>query len=54
MNCPTSGFSALQYNELCDFTVSLLSEVCHDVIVEPPLQPLTGEAFQLMLKIAHI
>ena len=28
-----------------DFTAGLLREVCHDVTTEPPLQPLTGEAF---------
>ena len=25
-------------------TASWLPEVCHDVVVEPPLQPLTGKA----------
>ena len=30
-----------------DFTVSLLSEVCFNVSVEPQLQPLTGETFPL-------
>jgi len=28
---------------LRDFTAAVLTEVCSDVTVEPPLQPLTGE-----------
>ncbi len=32
-------------NEICDITASLLTEVCHNVATEPPLQPLTGELF---------
>ena len=47
MNCPTGGFPTIRHNELRDFTASLLSEVCHDVSVEPQLQPLTGETFPL-------
>ena len=49
MNCPTGGFPTIQYNKLCDFTASLLSEVCCDVSVGPQLQPLTGETFPLAL-----
>ena len=33
----------MRHNELRDLTASLLSEVCHDVGVEPLLQPLSGE-----------
>ena len=47
MNCPTGGFPTIQHNELCDFIASLLPEVCHNVCVKPPLQPLTGETFPL-------
>ena len=47
MNCPTGGFPTIRHNELRDFTASLLSEVCHNVSVEPQLQPLTGETFPL-------
>ena len=43
MNCSTGGFPALHHNELQNFTASILTEVCTDVRVEPPLQPLTGE-----------
>ena len=28
-----------------DLTASLLTEVCHEVSIEPDLQPLTGETF---------
>jgi len=31
---------------LRDFTASILTEVCDDVRVEPPLQPLTGETLR--------
>ena len=47
MNCPTGGFPTMRYNEFHDFIAFLLSEVCHNVCVEPPLQPLTGETFPL-------
>ena len=30
-----------------DLTVELMSEVCHDVSTEPPLQPLSGESLSL-------
>jgi len=29
--------------QICDVTANLLTEVCHDVIIEPDLQPLIGE-----------
>ena len=38
------GLTFIRHNELRDLTASWLHEVCHDVAVEPPLQPLTGEA----------
>jgi len=49
MNCPTSGFPTIQHIELHKFTASLLSEVCHNVSVEPQPQPLTGGTFPLTL-----
>ena len=33
-------------NEIRDITCSLLSEVCHDVTVEPTLQPLEGHTLR--------
>ena len=41
MNCPTGGYPTLRHNELRDFTAAILSEVCTDVCVEPPLQSLS-------------
>ena len=41
--CPRGGFPILRHNEIRDLTANLLTEVCHDVCVEPDLQPLTGE-----------
>ena len=37
------GFPTLCHNEIRDLTANLMSEVCHDVCVEPHLQPITGE-----------
>ena len=41
----TGGFPTIRHNELRDFTAEKLSEVCHNVCIEPHLQPLTGEKF---------
>ena len=46
MNCSSSGFPTLRHNELRDFTAAVLSEVCHDIAVEPVLQPLSGESLR--------
>ena len=43
LNCPTGGFPSICHNEICDLTANLMAEVCHDVCVEPSLQPLCGE-----------
>ena len=45
LSCPKGGFPSIRHNEIRDVTASLLSEVCHDVAVEPHLQPLEGETF---------
>ena len=34
----------VRHNEIRDITANLLTEVCHDVQIEPCLQPLTGES----------
>ena len=44
MICCHGGLTFIRHNELRDLIVSWLYEVCHDVAIEPPLQPLTGEA----------
>ena len=43
LNFPTGGFPTIRHNEIRDVTANLMSEVCHDVSVEPLLQPLSGE-----------
>ena len=43
LSCPRGGFSIIRHNEIRDLTASLLTEVCHDVRIEPDLQPVTGE-----------
>ena len=47
MFCPRGGFPTLPHNEVRDLTADLLTEVCHDVEIEPQLQELTGEHFSL-------
>ena len=43
LNCSKGGFPTIRHDEIRDFTAKLLTEVCHDVCVEPPLQTLSGE-----------
>ena len=43
LSCPTGGFQIVRHNEVRDLTAGLLREVCHDIEIEPRLQPLTGE-----------
>ena len=45
MICHMGGFPTIRHNEIRDLTASLLTEVCHNVATEPPLQPLTGESY---------
>ena len=43
MVCHTGGFPTIRHDEICDITATLLTEVCHNVATEPPLQPLSVE-----------
>ena len=43
LSCPLGGFTIIHHNEIRDVTASLLQETCHNVSIEPLLQPLTGE-----------
>ena len=43
LSCPCGGFPSIRHNELRDITAQLLTETCHGVGIEPPLQPLGGE-----------
>ena len=45
LSCMRGGFPSIRHNEICDVTAHFLSDVCHDVMIEPPLQELTGEVF---------
>ena len=49
--CSRGGFPSIRHNELRDITAGFLTEVCHNVGIEPPLQPLSGE--QLILRSAN-
>ena len=44
LSCPTGGYPSIRHNQVRDITASLLTEVCHDVSIEPHLQPITGES----------
>ena len=46
LNCPHGGLTSHRHNEIRDLTANSLAEVYHDVVVEPDLQPLTGETMQ--------
>ena len=46
LTCKKGGFITLRHNRLRNITTSLLTEVCHDVCIEPTLQKLTGEQFE--------
>ena len=43
LNCKTGGFVAIRHNRVIYFEAQLLTEICDDVEIEPPLQPLEGE-----------
>ena len=43
----TWGFPTIHHNEIRNLTVSLLTEVCPNVAVEPHVQPLSEEALRL-------
>ena len=43
LSCPRGAFPIIRHNEIRDLTASVLTEVCHDVRVEPDLQPITDE-----------
>ena len=37
LSCPKGGFPSIRHNEVRDLTATLLTDVCHDVKVEPDL-----------------
>jgi len=42
MICCHGGLTFVRHNELHDLTAGWLHEICHDVAVEPALQPPTA------------
>ena len=42
LSCPKGGLPSLCHNEIRDLTAHLLTEVCHQVQVEPELQPVSN------------
>lgn len=46
LSCSKGGFPIIRHNEIRDLTANLLTEVCHEVSVEPDLQPITGESLR--------
>ena len=45
MTCHMGGIPIIRHNEIRDITATMLTEICHNVSTEPPLQPLTSESF---------
>ena len=43
MSCPTGGFPSIHHNEIRDVTTKVLTETCHNVGMEPPLQSINDE-----------
>ena len=43
LNCKTGGFVTIRHNRVKYFEAQLPTEICNDVEIEPPLQPLQGE-----------
>ncbi len=46
LSCPCGGFTSIRHNEIRNITAHLMSEVCHNVGIEPLLQPLSGESLK--------
>ena len=41
------GYPMIRHNEIRDLTASLLTKVCHNIVTEPSLQPITSETFSV-------
>ena len=46
LSCPHGAFPIIWHNEVRDLNACLMTEVCHDVQVEPHLHPLSGGVMQ--------
>ena len=45
MNCKKGGFISARHDSIRNFEARLLKQVCNDVQVEPPLQPVNGVTY---------
>lgn len=45
LQCPRGGYTIIRHNEIRDLFARTLDEICHDVQVEPKLQPVQGVQF---------
>ena len=43
LSCAKGGFPLIRHNEIRNLTTTLLTEVYHEVCIEPELQPVTNE-----------
>ena len=43
LSCPYGGFPTIRHNKVRNITAHLMSDVCHNVGLEPTLQPITDE-----------
>ena len=43
LSCHKEGFISLCHNQIWDLTANLLKIICHDVLIKPTLQQLTGD-----------
>ena len=53
LSCPLGGFPSIRHNKIRDLTANLMTEVCHNVSIEPHLQPITGETFPAIYMTAN-
>ena len=53
LNCKCGGFPSIRHNELRNITADLLTETSSDIMMEPPLQPLSGEVFKVRTTITE-
>lgn len=44
LSCPVGGYVIHRHNKMCDLTAQFLKEICHDVSIEPQLQPPSEES----------
>ena len=47
LSCRNGAFPTIRHNNIRDLTAELMSEVCHDVSMEPSLQPLNEESLSI-------